>query len=138
MNQNDTNNKQHQQDVINPVSSAENKDKHNVNHEVNNGHRDVMTGYEDYLEETAQEMYAPISDYNKESNKDDKTTGSVIGFIALALAIISLFNAPVLFGAGGIILGFIARARGATGLGSWAIGLGILSVVVGLFIAPFF
>ena len=41
-------------------------------------------------------------------------------------------------GAAGIIIGFIARRRGATGLGAWAIGIGAVSIIVGIFILQFF
>ncbi|MEW8987757.1 MAG: DUF4190 domain-containing protein, partial [Bacillus sp. (in: firmicutes)] len=65
-------------------------------------------------------------------------SGTGIGFAAIIVSILSLFVAPILFGAVGIVLGFIARRRGATGLGSWAIGIGAISIIVGMFILPFF
>ena len=54
------------------------------------------------------------------------------------LSIISLFVLPVLLGAAGIIVGYIARRRGAQGLGAWAMGIGVVSLVLGIFIIPFF
>jgi hypothetical protein len=99
-----------------------------------------------YNEETAAEVAAPINygttkrDANYEGNNtDDKVAGGAgLGWLALALSIISLFVMPVLLGAAGIIIGFIARRRGATGLGAWAIGIGAVSIIVGIFILPFF
>ena len=44
---------------------------------------------------------------------------------------------PVLLGACGIIVGYIARRRGAGALGGWAMGIGIVSLVLGIFITPF-
>jgi uncharacterized membrane protein HdeD (DUF308 family) len=61
-----------------------------------------------------------------------------MGFSALALSILSLFVLPVLLGISGIVLGFIARARGAKGLGNWAIGIGAVSLVIGMFVLPFY
>ncbi|MEK5441816.1 DUF4190 domain-containing protein [Fredinandcohnia sp. FSL W7-1320] len=99
-----------------------------------------------YDEETAAEVAAPINygttrreaNY-EENNTDDRVAGGAgLGWLALALSIISLFVMPVLLGAAGIIIGFIARRRGATGLGAWAIGIGAVSIIVGIFILPFF
>jgi hypothetical protein len=96
-------------------------------------------------EETAAEIAAPVSlvkfrnnDYAGENERGEAQAGTGMGFLALALSIISLFVMPILFGAAGIVLGFIARARGANALGAWAIGIGVVSIVIGIFILPFF
>lgn len=99
--------------------------------------------YSDYTEETAAEVAPPLgTNYNREAvgetDNDTVTGGTGMGWLALALSIISLFVMPVLMGAAGIIIGFIARRRGATGLGAWAIGIGAISIIVGIFILPFF
>ncbi|WP_453994950.1 DUF4190 domain-containing protein [Bacillus nitroreducens] len=96
-----------------------------------------------YNEETAAEVAAPINygTTNREVRKttdDNVASGTGLGWLALALSIISLFVMPVLMGAAGIIIGFIARRRGATGIGAWAIGIGAVSIIVGIFILPFF
>ncbi|MCH1624949.1 DUF4190 domain-containing protein [Fredinandcohnia quinoae] len=99
----------------------------------------------DYKEETAAEVAAPIN-YGSTRNferadidtESRATGGTGMGWLALALSIISLFVMPVIMGAAGIIIGFIARRRGATGLGAWAIGIGAISIIVGIFILPFF
>lgn len=103
----------------------------------------------DYNEETAAEVAVPLnttgadrrdSSDNTQSSMNNKamTGGSGLGWLALALSIISLFVMPVIMGAAGIIIGFIARRRGAKGLGAWAIGIGAISIIVGIFILPFF
>jgi hypothetical protein len=98
-----------------------------------------------YREESAAEIAAPVlGDVRSKGNQQqnggnaNQATGSIMGFSALALSILSLFVLPVLLGASGIVLGFIARARGAKGLGNWAIGIGALSLVIGMFVLPFF
>nr|WP_257345980.1 DUF308 domain-containing protein [Pseudalkalibacillus decolorationis] len=102
----------------------------------------------DFMEETAAEV-VPLpeqervmdkrNDRMETSTEDANTTeGRGIGIFAIALSIVSLFFLPVLLGAAGIIVGFFARRRGATSLGSWAIGLGIASIVISLIFAPFF
>lgn len=97
----------------------------------------------DYTEETSAELTAPTGydrdiDTNDERNNEVDTAGRGVGISALVLSIISLFVLPILFGAAGIVLGFVARSKGSTGLGSWAIGIGVVSIIVGMFILPFF
>lgn len=74
----------------------------------------------------------------EEGMVDNVTSGKGIGGLALALSILSLFVLPIVLGAAGIIIGFIARRRGATTLGAWAIGIGAISIIVGMFVLPFF
>ncbi|WP_246861091.1 hypothetical protein [Bacillus sp. REN3] len=91
-----------------------------------------------YQEETAAEIATPAPAERRRASDDDTTTdGRGLGYSALALSILSLFILPVLFGAAGIVLGIAARRRGAA-LGSWAIGIGTISILIGLFILPFF
>lgn len=95
----------------------------------------------EYREETAAEIAAPIRiDRGRtyDDIKEKATSGRGVGFAALALSILSLFVLPILFGAVGIVLGFIARRRGAETTGSWAIGIGAVSIIIGIFILPFF
>ncbi len=105
----------------------------------------------DQSEEYAAEVAPNVIDFNRNDNDnrsnvnnerdtmvDTVTSGRGIGGLALALSILSLFVLPIVLGAAGIIIGFIARRRGATTLGAWAIGIGVISIIVGLFILPFF
>jgi hypothetical protein len=98
-----------------------------------------------YKEETAAEIAAPVPVIRRQSQqqagqgqKTQAAAGTGVGTLALALSILSLFVLPILFGAAGIVLGFVARRKGATGLGAWAIGIGAISIVIGIFILPFF
>lgn len=102
-----------------------------------------------YYEETAAEVSprvftdtAPITgdrDRRPMANQDVKgEAGTGMGWFALILAIASLFMAPIILGAAALIVGFIARRKGATGLGNWAIGIGLVSLIVKLMITPFF
>ncbi|MBV6683831.1 DUF4190 domain-containing protein [Rossellomorea marisflavi] len=98
---------------------------------------------EDYREETATEIAAPLSirdvdAYERDEVEERSTSGSVMGYSALALSILSLFILPVILGAVGIVLGFVARRRGAETLGAWAIGVGAVSLIIGIFVLPFF
>jgi hypothetical protein len=93
---------------------------------------------EQYQEETAAEIAAPAPPAITRRSEEESTTGGRgLAYSALALSILSLFILPVLFGAAGIVLGFMARRRGSA-IGSWAIGIGTISILVGIFILPFF
>jgi hypothetical protein len=105
------------------------------------------TNSSEFKEETAAEIAAPVSLTRPtflERSKDGSgagtgtKAGTGMGWAALALSILSLFVMPILFGAAGIVLGFVARRRGAESLGAWAIGIGAISIIVGIFILPFF
>jgi hypothetical protein len=104
---------------------------------------DIPNDPSEYREETAAEIAAPVPlvttrGQGRERENLKAANGSGIGYVGLALAILSLFFMPILLGAAGIVLGFIARSRGATGLGAWAIGIGAVSMIIGIFILPFF
>jgi hypothetical protein len=98
----------------------------------------------DFMEETAAEIAEPVRGINREENRNnneyrqEEAGGTGIGWWALAFAIVSLFIMPVILGATGIILGFIARRRGAETLGAWAIGIGVVSIIVRMFVIPFY
>lgn len=71
---------------------------------------------------------------------DDATSNNmknVFGWVALGLGLIAFFIAPYLFAIASIILGFFARAQGATLLGNSAIIVAILAVAVRMFMMPF-
>ncbi|OLS41673.1 hypothetical protein BTR25_03755 [Bacillus sp. MRMR6] len=108
---------------------------------------DIPNQPSEYREETAAEIAAPVPvtrpTFRERSKADNgagtgTNAGTGIGWAALALSILSLFVMPILFGAVGIVLGFVARRKGAQGLGAWAIGIGAVSIIVGIFILPFF
>ncbi|MEC0276337.1 DUF4190 domain-containing protein [Peribacillus frigoritolerans] len=99
-----------------------------------------------YQEETSAEISTPpqrIRSYKNDEPEEDNGLGGVasrgkaIGVIALIISILSLFMMPFLLGIVGIIVGIVARSRGSN-LGTWAIGIGAVSIIVGIFIAPFF
>lgn len=88
-------------------------------------------------EEVATELSPSFRD-EREHRRVTATTGRMLGFSALGLAILSLFAFPVLLGAGAITLGFLARSRGSENLGAWAIVIGTVTIVVRLLVMPFF
>ncbi|MEC0664697.1 DUF4190 domain-containing protein [Priestia flexa] len=96
----------------------------------------------DFMEETAAEIAGPASAREEHIHREhevvDRDEGKGYGRFALILSILSLFFLPIILGAAGIILGFIARRKGAYTLGAWAIGIGIVSIIVGTFVLPFF
>ena len=79
----------------------------------NNGY----IGTEGFQEETAAEIAPPISGYQQgtgtREDSEMKAGSTGMGLMAIALSILSLFVFPVLLGITGMVLGFIARSRGA-------------------------
>ncbi|WP_234969332.1 DUF308 domain-containing protein [Bacillus massilinigeriensis] len=109
-----------------------------------NGIRDRQ---ESYREETAAEIAAPVTGLRRRENTgkrketntaDMENSGTILGFSALALSILSLFVLPIFLGAAGIVLGYVAMRRGSRSMGGWAIGIGAVSIIIGLFILPFY
>ncbi|MDY0396702.1 hypothetical protein ACFSMW_05645 [Virgibacillus halophilus] len=99
---------------------------------------DTVSSYNDRDEETAAEITA--DDFRTADVDDDDDIhvgGAAVGWIALALSVISFFWLPIILGAAGIIVGFVARGRDANTLGNIAIAAGAISVVLALFIRPF-
>lgn len=95
-----------------------------------------------YQEETSAEISTPpqrIRSYKNDETAEGNVAsrGKAIGVIALIISILSLFMMPFILGIVGIIVGIVARSRGSN-LGTWAIGIGVVSIIVGIFIAPFF
>lgn len=111
--------------------------KTDANKDMDEGHRrpneerehDTRT----FLEETSSEFTHPIREEARENEVQH-----AYGWIALALSVISFFFLPVLFAVSGIIVGIIARNRQSTILGYSAIVLGIISLIVQLFVLPYF
>ncbi|MBP1968684.1 hypothetical protein J2Z83_000778 [Virgibacillus natechei] len=89
-------------------------------------------------EEYAAEMTADDRHEMERKNERSDDVNSVYGWIGAALSIISFFMMPIILGGSGIILGFISRARGADTLGNIAIVAGAISILVTLFVIPFF
>lgn len=87
--------------------------------------------------EAAEEITPEDEMFIDDGDVTDKNIKNVFGWVALALGLIAFFIAPYLFGIAGIILGFFARAQGATLLGNSAIVVSILAIAVRMFMMPF-
>jgi hypothetical protein len=61
-----------------------------------------------------------------------------LGWVALALAVVSLFMWPAVLGPAGAVLGFMALARGHRALGIWSIVIGLISFAAYFLLVPFF
>ncbi|WP_246218174.1 DUF4190 domain-containing protein [Litoribacterium kuwaitense] len=124
------------------MEKEQNKD--DVQNHIARNHQGYTEENHSYLEETAAEatfadaelMQADAEqEVQQESEADSNATG--LSGVALALSIIALLIWPVLLGAAGIIIGFVARRRGAGAMANWAIGIGTVAIVISLFFAPF-
>lgn len=89
-------------------------------------------------EEFSAEFTADDSLMTKDGKENSNTeTNSIMGWIAVALSILSLFMMPIFLGGAGIIVGFIARNRNAEWLGNTAIIIGAISILVSFFSLTF-
>jgi hypothetical protein len=103
----------------------------------------TMSSERNYREETAAEIAAPVNLTRDRSatgeEQETKASAGIMGMSALAISILSLFVLPVILGITGVVLGFVARKRGgAKGLANWAIGIGAISIIIGMFVLPFY
>ncbi len=89
-------------------------------------------------EEVAEEITADDFDGPLNVEDDNADVNSVYGWVGIALSVISFFIMPIILGAAGIVLGFISRSRGADALGNTAIVAGAVSIIISLFVIPFF
>ena len=85
-------------------------------------------------EEYAAEVAPQRIDYDDKDNDDVRSSaaGSTAGFIALALAILSLFTFPTLFGLVSVLLGIYAYNRGATVTGGTAAIVGGIAALIAI------
>ena len=90
------------------------------------------------LDQSRDEEYAAEFVSDTPATSKNEETISMYGWVGIALSIISFFMWPLVFGAAGIILGFISRSKGADTLGNIAIGAGAISILISMFIIPFF
>ncbi|RYL91597.1 hypothetical protein EWI07_10845 [Sporolactobacillus sp. THM7-4] len=100
---------------------------------------------EEYAKELAADQYNPdapgrrIGHDRPVKSTVDRTEegGRGAGWLALVVSIAALFFLPIVLGIAGIIIGYIAFRQGARTLGGWAIGIGIVAVLIQL-LSPLF
>ncbi|MGG2066497.1 MULTISPECIES: imidazole glycerol phosphate synthase [unclassified Bacillus (in: firmicutes)] len=101
-------------------------DKHEERHRESEDHFD---------EEYAAEIAPNGVPYDGREGRDEVTAkagGATAGFIALALAVLSLFTFPTLFGLLAVLLGIYAYNRGANVTGGIAAVMGGVVAIVAL------
>lgn len=98
---------------------------------------DVIQEQREDDEEFSAELTADDSSISDKENAFTSDTNHVVGWVAIALSILSLFMMPILLGGAGIVVGFISRKRNAEWLGNTAITIGVISILISLFFLPF-
>jgi hypothetical protein len=78
-----------------------------------------------------------VQDEEIEELVEAVTRNKAVGYIALFVALASLFVWPVLLGVSGVILGIIAFFFGNKALGSWSIALGLVAVAAYFLLVPY-
>ncbi|WP_134704288.1 DUF4190 domain-containing protein [Ammoniphilus sp. YIM 78166] len=99
--------------------------------------KESFNGTRAYEEETASELTPNFDAPEREEIQEFTGSGTAFGIIGLVLSLLSLFTLPFVLSLIGIAAGFMANRRGARGLGKWAIGVGIISMVGAMLFAPF-
>ncbi len=90
-----------------------------------------------YKEEIASEIAPNLVSPERDEIQEFTGSGTAFGIIGLVLSLLSLFTLPFVLSLIGIAAGFMANRRGAKGLGKWAIGVGVISMVGAMLFAPF-
>lgn len=91
--------------------------------------RDLFRDSEDT--EYAAEV-SPVHLNPERKEVEPTTSGAVIGYTALALAVLSFFTYPAMFGIIAVILGFFAMSRDAKTTGRLAIIIGGIAAVLAI------
>ncbi|NQX65418.1 hypothetical protein HQN90_04680 [Paenibacillus alba] len=86
----------------------------------------------------SQNAQSEVSDEEIEELVEVVTRNKAVGYIALFVALASLFVWPVLLGISGIVLGIIAIVMGNKGLGSWSIALGFIAAAAYFLLVPYY
>jgi hypothetical protein len=103
-------------------------------------HADQGAGEEFAAELAVPSVSGPVTEKNSErSTKPAELKRSkTIGYVALFLALLSMFIYPVILGPAAIILGFMAYRGGKRGLGTWSVALGLLSFAAYFLLLTFY
>lgn len=82
---------------------------------------------------------SPVDNSIRDAARQDTEQGSrTLGWVALTLAILSLFVFPVLLGVSAVVVGIISYSRGTRALGAWAIVIGGIAVISYLVLVPYY
>lgn len=84
------------------------------------------------------ETHSDVSDEEIGELVEAVTRNKAVGYVALFVALASLFVWPVLLGVSGIVLGVIAFLMGNKRLGSWSVALGFIAVAAYFLLVPYF
>ncbi len=96
-------------------------------------------GQEEFSSEIADVANNEIEQTENSTFGNDADTGDqTTGWIALALAFLSLFVWPAILGPIAVVAGIVAWMRGSRALGIGSIVLGLISFLVSLFLLPLY
>ncbi|MUT66696.1 hypothetical protein [Paenibacillus sp. NEAU-GSW1] len=100
--------------------------------------------YNDLNEEMAADFavgsnvsYVPRSEID-DNVRRTKSRGTALGWVGLIFAVASWFVWPVIMGITSAVIGFIAFRQGARTLGSWAIAIGLIAILLSAVIVPLY
>lgn len=96
----------------------------------------LPTGFEGRVREPerGQEVHSAVSLGGEDTGEGSKT----YGWVAIVLAVASLFYWPAVLGPAAAIFGVVAYIRGSRALGVWSVVLGLLSLLAFLYLVPYY
>ena len=91
----------------------------------------------EHQEETAMEFAAPYPLVEEQRShalrlRKMKTNARLIALVSLLFSLLSLLFAHFILGTAGILIGFAALRKGEITAGSWGIGIGAFSLIIGV------
>ncbi|HEY2494944.1 MAG TPA: hypothetical protein VGI33_18800 [Paenibacillus sp.] len=115
----------------------------NILHKKGKNRVDYPRLNHNHEEEYAAEVAPPVRGRDPRSvdgavDEDvDSKTGSMAGYIGLALGIASLFMWSIVLGPVAAVTGLYAYSQGSKTTGAWSMGLGILATISYFVLIPF-
>ncbi|MBA4493213.1 YrzE family protein [Paenactinomyces guangxiensis] len=115
-------------------AAASPQDDGELNAALDAGKRD-----EEFAEDMAvssPEALREKKDRRAEDGRETADAGRGLGITAIILSVLAFFLWPYILAPAGIIIGVISARRGSS-LGWWAVGIGVLALIIMTLIVPF-
>ena len=120
-----------QEEAVNPVAQKETADN-----EATAGASVTVLGPAERDTEFGADLAVPAGAASDGAAAGPVDAGKTIGWVGIALAILSFFFLGSILGPAAVVVGFMAFAKGKRKLGVWSMGLGIISFVLFLAALP--
>lgn len=79
-----------------------------------------------------------VREFRAVETEEEGRSAGYVGWIAIVLAVASLFVWPAVLGPAAILLGFISWVQGSRALGIWSVALGVISFIAYIALVPLY